>query len=464
MTLRLRRILYTTFIILFFLAAPPLVLYTAGYRYDFRYGRVVETGSLVIRSRPEKADIYLDEKLYRQATPTIINNLLPGKLNLRVSKEGYHDWIQQLEISPRLTGFEENIKLYPKKNPQSLLPDKAQNYWWNKKADKLVYTNAQNQLKLFNLLNKADDLILDLDKSALQDLDWSPHNDKFFLTTLAAGRLNNLVIEPLSGNAANLNQLLGLRFNKLQWDPNSPDTLYGLSQDSLYRLSLPLKTARIVNKSPVTQFLAAKDRILLLEPGGRPGVNYVSWRGLAENSAARRILTRRGEDKSQFLTTNSNLIAVYDESAGKLDLIDPEDKNLLLAEPMRTLENVTNIIFSAPGDKMVYSDGFGIYQENIGPIEETSRDLIIRYSDPVTSLGWADDEFHIFYLTAGSLRLAELKSSTEPRVLKLAEGLPESKKINFITPLGGLTYIDEEENLQYLSLDWQNGRAALFGN
>ena len=464
MTLRLRRILYTIFIILFFLSAPPLVLYTTGYRYDFRYGRVVETGSLVIRSQPENAEIYLDEKLYRAATPAIINNLLPGKLNLRVSKDGYHDWQQDLEITARVTAFEENIKLYPKKTPVTLVPGKVQNYWWNKKADKLVYLNRQGQLRLFNLLNKADSLILALGGGVLRDLAWSEQSDKFFLTVVEANKFNNFIIDPLAENKTNLNQLLGLRFNKLQWDPHSEDTLYGTAQDRLYRLSLPLKTAKIAAPGPVTQFLIEKDRILLLEKGGRPDVAYVSRRGRSENSTTERILTRLGENESEFLSTNSSLIAIYDQIAKKLDLLDPQDKNLLLWEPLTTLQNISNIIFSGDGGKMVYSDGFGIYQENIKSPTESNRDLIIRYSDPVADLLWADDEFHVFYLAAGSLRVAELKSSTEPRVLKLVENLAAVKEVHYSAALSALTYIDEQANLQYLSLSPQDGGSILFGD
>lgn len=463
MTLRLRRLLYTISFILFFLTAPVLVLYTAGFRYDFRYNRVVETGSLVIRSNPEKADIYLDGQLYHQATPTIVNDLLPGKLELKVSKEGFHDWAQTLQISARVTAFEENIKLYPKNAPQTLIPGEIKDYWWNDKADKLVYLNSQNQLRFFNLLNKTDSLIFDLQKDALADLVWAPGNGAFLLTTAAGKRLNNFVIDPASGSQTNLNQIFGMRFTKLRWDENSSDALYGAAANGLYRLSLPLQTAKVIVAGPVTEFLIEKDRILLLEKGGRPGVAYVAARGFGDNATSRRILTLLGEGGGQFLKTNSGLIALYDQAGKRLDLIDPQQKYLLLSEPHTTLQNVSNIIFASGGDKMVYADGFAVYQENIHTPEEARRDLIIRYSSAIDNLNWADDESHVFYTNAGSLQIAELKSSTEPRVLKLVAGLAEVKKISYLPGLSAITYIDGA-GLRYLSFSPPDARSPLLGD
>ena len=63
MTLRTRRILYSFFIAIFVIAAPTLVLYTAGFRYDFEYNRIVETGSLVVKSYPQNASIYINGEL-----------------------------------------------------------------------------------------------------------------------------------------------------------------------------------------------------------------------------------------------------------------------------------------------------------------------------------------------------------------------------------------------------------------
>jgi len=121
MNLRTRRILYSFFIAIFAIAAPTLVLYTAGFRYDFKYNRIVETGSLVIKSYPENASIYIDGKLLEQTTPTIINTILPGKINLLVEKEGYHRWEKTIEIFHRVSTFEESIKLYPNTDPNQLL-------------------------------------------------------------------------------------------------------------------------------------------------------------------------------------------------------------------------------------------------------------------------------------------------------------------------------------------------------
>ncbi len=117
MNLKTRRILYTAFTVLFFLAAPPLVLYTAGFRYDFKYNRVVETGSMVVKSLPSEASIYIDSVQSSEPTPTIINTILPGEINLLVSLSGHHSWEKKIDIKPRVTSFEERIKLFSISEP-----------------------------------------------------------------------------------------------------------------------------------------------------------------------------------------------------------------------------------------------------------------------------------------------------------------------------------------------------------
>ena len=58
-----RRMVYASFIIIFSILTPIIILYTQGYRYNFKRGRVQKTGILIISSIPKKADVYLNNKL-----------------------------------------------------------------------------------------------------------------------------------------------------------------------------------------------------------------------------------------------------------------------------------------------------------------------------------------------------------------------------------------------------------------
>ncbi|MBI2636950.1 MAG: PEGA domain-containing protein, partial [Parcubacteria group bacterium] len=199
MTLRTRRILYVSFAAAFFLASPPLVLYTAGFRYDFAYRRIVVTGSLVVKSNPPDATVRLNGELRKEPTPTIINTILPGKIKLLVEKEGYHSWEKEIEIKPRVTSFEESITLFADAAPEAALGRPAVQYWWSPSGDKVAYATNENTLRLFNALNQKDTLIANVSDGRAVSLSWSSEQDRFFFSRGApGGQKEFIVVETLS--------------------------------------------------------------------------------------------------------------------------------------------------------------------------------------------------------------------------------------------------------------------------
>ena len=115
MTLWHRRILYIIFILLFFILAPAISFYAAGYEFDFNSGKVQRTGILIIESEPKGASIDLgDKKKYnwfydffykdeKMTTPNKLRNLLPDEYEITLSKEGYYDYRRKVEINPGQT-------------------------------------------------------------------------------------------------------------------------------------------------------------------------------------------------------------------------------------------------------------------------------------------------------------------------------------------------------------------------
>lgn len=102
MTLRSRFLLILSGVIIFALVAPLLVLYARGFKIDFSNGKVVKTGSLIVRTDPNKADIYLDGKKYDHQTHATIRFLLPQDYVLTIQKDGYQAWTKRLGIDSEL--------------------------------------------------------------------------------------------------------------------------------------------------------------------------------------------------------------------------------------------------------------------------------------------------------------------------------------------------------------------------
>ena len=62
MTLKTRRILYILFISAFFLVTPLVIIFATGYSFSFSERQIFKTGILSLRTEPEGAKIYIDEK------------------------------------------------------------------------------------------------------------------------------------------------------------------------------------------------------------------------------------------------------------------------------------------------------------------------------------------------------------------------------------------------------------------
>src|SRR5688572_13864453 len=88
--------------ILFLISAPLIVLFARGFKYDFSQNKIVKTGTLVVESEPDNADIFLNDEKEDTQTPANIRFVLPGEYTVTVSKDGYQSWTKRLTIKSQL--------------------------------------------------------------------------------------------------------------------------------------------------------------------------------------------------------------------------------------------------------------------------------------------------------------------------------------------------------------------------
>jgi hypothetical protein len=102
MTLRNRFLLVGFGAIVFAISTPVIVLYALGYKFDLRSRQVLKTGTMVVYSEPNDANIYIDDKIQKSKTDATIRFLLPGDFNIKVSKPGYQSWTKRLNVRSSL--------------------------------------------------------------------------------------------------------------------------------------------------------------------------------------------------------------------------------------------------------------------------------------------------------------------------------------------------------------------------
>lgn len=77
------------------------VLYAEGWRFNTQTKTIQKTGMLAIRSIPEGAKVYLNNKVLT-ATNDTIQSLTPGNYSVKVQKDGFEVWTKELDVYPEL--------------------------------------------------------------------------------------------------------------------------------------------------------------------------------------------------------------------------------------------------------------------------------------------------------------------------------------------------------------------------
>src|SRR6185295_4991598 len=112
-----RRVIAFVFALLFVVAAPLLLLYAIGYRYSSKTHSFIKTGTFVISTIPEGADIYLNDQKYSSATPSTITSVPPATYELKLEKNGYYPWAKKFILEPDRAIFASGIRLFQTTSP-----------------------------------------------------------------------------------------------------------------------------------------------------------------------------------------------------------------------------------------------------------------------------------------------------------------------------------------------------------
>ncbi len=119
MTLRRRAILIAAGILVFIALGPLIVLMAQGYRYDFKNGHLVVTGTLVVKTEPRGAQVSLNGHAASD-TPLAKRFLTPNEYLVEITKTDYRSWRKRVNI------FERQVTFLPDQNAKiNLLLDRG---------------------------------------------------------------------------------------------------------------------------------------------------------------------------------------------------------------------------------------------------------------------------------------------------------------------------------------------------
>lgn len=112
MTLRRRAVLIAAGIIIFIALGPMIVLLAQGYRYDFKNGDLTVTGTLVVKTEPRGAQVFLNGQASND-TPLVKRFLTPNEYLVEITKPEYRPWRKRVNVFERQVSFlpDQNSKI-----------------------------------------------------------------------------------------------------------------------------------------------------------------------------------------------------------------------------------------------------------------------------------------------------------------------------------------------------------------
>lgn len=464
MRLKTRRILTVISVILFLILAPLIILYTFGFRYDFKEKKIVQTGIIYLTPAPQdnvkilvngaEAKNNLSVKGFLKKD-YVLYNLLPQTYEIKLQKDGYWDWKKNLSVLPGIITYAWPLLLTrnPVINPVfesesvgnwDFSPDyKKIAYLKGKGTDATiaVYDTNSQKTKSINIREILPELnsLAGSPKLAIDALDFSNNNAQIFWSPNSVNFALVLGANPARIFLFSANEIAYLTgafipdaVTRGQWNGSNDYFIYLTQKQELYSLGLkPSPNPQPAIANNISGFTVKNNDVYYLEnnnlfiyrlslssPGDKKQLSFAPLN--PDTGSGEKNPQNAGGTLSRLIISARNDIAI----------ITP-DKNLFLVRqnrlPSRIGSNVEAVEFSQDGGSLLYNSSFEIFIYSPG---SDSENLITRSGQKISDVGWYKDYSHIWFYADSTLKNIELDSRPVPNVVNFM-ALPQPAE-NFI--------------------------------
>lgn len=244
-----RRGIMVSLILTFFILAPALIFYTAGYRYNFATHQIEQTGVISIDAQPRDVEVTLDTITFEKKMPLRITNIRPGAYHLTMSKEGFHTWEKDIRVTSRQTTYIRDVLLPRIARPEPLIFeewDEGQNIETVLPSPDgryiIIVTTKQEMYEvfLFDTDRQRLTLLIRTLPQKLPIISWSPTGRVVFIGTKTESGTELRVLDMPDTNtfatATTTASLENIRYQWLKRVLGSP-TLFFQEKNILYQLT-----------------------------------------------------------------------------------------------------------------------------------------------------------------------------------------------------------------------------------
>lgn len=418
MNIHQRRLIVITFIALFLTAAPMVVLYTSGYRYNWQKNKVEQVGVLMLDVAPKDGKIYLNNELLPDKRPLRLANLLPNSYQVRAEKDGYHPWQKNLEIKARESTLVYDIALFKNNLPQMMEPGPVTRFSLSPDESTLLIQKL-NTLWLMNLETGQKKLRAILPYTINQPgIKWSP--DGQWVIDYDQTGLNFTAVNIEKEKIYSWHEFDLGSISRVEWATDSRH-IFGLVETqnrALYQINLQNQTKRKLVDGPIADYVVGRGEIFFIKTFPDRTILY------RYHELTLPILEKKTEEVVILPEGNYHLGEMKNNYALALS-----DKNQIF---LMDVSNKSAPLIKLKGSAAVWGSGeknnylYYFDQSEIWAMDLKTKQSIMtaRYSDGVAQILPIPDKPYYLFLVNGALRLTELDDRGERNMITLFDKAP----------------------------------------
>ncbi len=400
------------FIAIFLIIAPLIIFYASGYRFDLKRYKILRTGTLFIEAKGiKKADLYINNKLYEMPfdEKIFIYNLLPGDFQIKLAREGYHDWQKKTVIQSSLTTFIKDAVLFKDEAPQLKFEGQINNFSISPDQQKLIYISATDSFEEFyyyDLLMGEKKLLYRIPRQdSAPRFFWAPSSKKILLNY--EQKYTVIAIEN-NKNVVSLSSIISLAPLNVRWDLQSDNLLYGQSKNIIYKIDLlTKKTGKYfqLEESQINPefYLEGNDLFYLEQTENK---NILSKYNFSYKTT-KKILELSKAEHYKFIKSTNNYLGLIDLDNQKLYLVKKSNTDLeinILDEPVMEFK-AKEAWWDDKERQLLFYDDFeiAVYNSKIN-----KEQIINRYGQVIKKVAWYPDLDHIIILSENNIQIIDI--------------------------------------------------------
>ena len=376
MTKTVRAIIFWLFVACFVVLAPLLVLYTFGFRYDIKNGRIEHTGIISLSTLPKDATVTVNGEAERSTTPVLIKQLRPREHEILLTKNGFLPWKKTIRAIESETVFIESIVLWADQ-PPVLENARGDVHLMNPTRTALASLESSGvwiEVWVETFQNKQRTLIARFPGSQTKDvgISWSPDGEWILLNH---GRSEFLVSKRDGSEQINVDERLSEAFGSLWWNEGQPHDLLLTTATRTLSMTIPLGEISTLLSHPTETLLSQPERLFYTKSVSNR-THVISSSGGKESVIA--ILPM---GSYTFIESRLPYLLLFEANRKRIILLHADEHD----QPILLQTEATEAFWSPTESRLLYTNGFETHIFSPKTLQDT---LIDRVSQPITSVAW----------------------------------------------------------------------------